>query len=156
MFATIGAWLAEKAIFGRIGAFLKAIPLWAYAVLAGVVLLVVVYHQGKTTGAATVTATAVKEHSARVAEARTDEHTAQAVTDRIGARVAAADDATTEFVRNKMKDMSDAIAAIPAAPAGGPTPVFDTDGVSASLNAVVDRANRAAEAADAPGGTDPH
>ena len=124
------------------------------AVLTGAYFLIRAH--GEQIGAANVTATATAQHTARVAEARTDEHTAQAVTDRIGARVAAADEATTEFVRNKMKDMSDAIAAIPAAPAGGPAPVFDTDSVSASLNAVVDRANRAAEAADATGGADAH
>jgi hypothetical protein len=122
------------------------------ALLGGVYFWI--YHTGEKAGGAKVTRQAEQQHLDRAAEAHTDQVIAQDVTDHIGARVAAADDATTNLLRNKMKEMSDVIAAIPPTPAGGPPPVLDTDGLSAPANAVIACANRTAEAADA--GTGPY
>lgn len=143
----------------------RAVPKWltssvamlidvaAALALAGGVYLYI-DHAGQEKGAAKVTAKVEQQHAARVTEARSDEQHAQAVTDRIGERVKRADDATTTFLRDKIKDLHDAIDATPPAVAGNPPPVLDTDRLSAPVNAVVDRANRAAETADAVTGTD--
>jgi hypothetical protein len=111
----------------------------------------IIYHRGSTAGAAKVEAKVEKAHAKTVAEARTDERQAQATVDVIGKRVAIADDKTTTLVRSKISEIHDALDATPGGPVGAtvPPPVFDGSGVRASLNAVVDSANRAADAADA-------
>jgi hypothetical protein len=119
------------------------------ALLGGIYALI--YHRGSTAGAAKVEAKAEKAHAATVAAARTDERQAQATVDAIGKRVAIADDKTTILVRSKLTEIHDALDSTPGAAAGAVAPPapFDTAGVRASLNAVVDDANRAADAADA-------
>lgn len=152
MFAIIGAWLAEKAIFGRIGAFLKAVPWWVWAILAALILLLVVYlhgeKAGETKGAAKIEKRDVAKHAATVAESAADTKKAQATTDAIGKRIARVDAATTDLVQAKLKEMTDAIA-VPAAPAGDPPARVDTRSLSASIDALVERANGQADAADA-------
>ncbi|MDY7525363.1 hypothetical protein [Sphingomonas sp. 10B4] len=152
MFATIGAWLAEKAIFGRIGAFLKALPWWVYAILAALILLLVVYlhgeKAGETKGAAKIEKRDVAADARTVAESKADTTKAQTTTDAIGKRMARVDAATTDLVQAKLKEMTDAIA-IPAPPAGDPPARVDTRSLSASFDALVERANGQADAADA-------
>jgi len=135
-------WAAK--LFGWVAPLLALI-----ALLGGIYAFI--YHRGSTAGAAKVEAKAEKANAKTVAEARTDERQAQATVDAIGKRVAKADDQTTILVRSKIKDIHDALDATPGGPAGAavPPPVFDGSGVRASLNAVVDSANRAADAADA-------
>ncbi len=100
-------------------------------------------------GAAQNEARHVAAHTAEVAINRADEQHAQAATDRIVTRYVHADEATTTALRNRIKELNDAIAAVPAPVAGAQPPAYDTGRVSASLNAGVDRANRAAALADA-------
>jgi 2',3'-cyclic-nucleotide 2'-phosphodiesterase (5'-nucleotidase family) len=126
-----------------------AVPVIAVAALLGSIYAII-YHRGSTAGAAKVEARQEKAHAKTVAEARSDERQAQATVDMIGKRVAIADDKTTTLVRSKITEIHDALDATPGAAAGSAAPaVFDTGGVRASLNAVVDSANRAADAADA-------
>lgn len=131
--------------------------IFGWAVPALVVILLIggaialIYHKGSVAGGAKVQVQAEKAHAKTVAEARADERQAQATVDAIGKRVAAADDKTTILVRSRITEIHDALDATPGAAAGSATPpaAFDTAGVRASLNAVVDDANRAADAADA-------
>lgn len=109
-----------------------------------------IYHRGEKAGGAKAEAKAEKAHAKTVADARADEHRAQIVVDAIGKRVAKADDQTTTLVRSKISEIHDALDATPGDAPGNASPaVFNGDGVRASLNAVVDSANRAADAADA-------
>jgi hypothetical protein len=128
--------------------------------LAGLALFVglvagvigVIYHKGETAGGAKVGVKAEKAHAKTVGEARTDERQAQATVDAIGRRVAIVDEKTTALVRSKLSEIHDALDATPGAAAGNataPAVAFDTVGVRNSLNAVIDDANGAADAADA-------
>lgn len=131
-----------------------AIPILAAIALAGGVVAVI-YHKGESAGGAKVEATQAKAHAETIAQARTDERKAQMTVDAIGKHVAAADDETTALVRSKITEIHDVLDATPgamvdAARGGtGPAIAFDTGGLRASLNTLVDGANRAAEAADA-------
>ena len=126
------------------------VPLLAVAALTGA-MIALVYHHGETAGGARLQAKTDAAHDKAVADAREDERKAQAVTDAIDHRVATADDQTTTLVRSKLTEIHDDLSSTSGAPAGGDAAarVFDDSGVRASLNALVDDANRAAEAADA-------
>ncbi|MDQ2763830.1 MAG: hypothetical protein M3Y22_10220 [Pseudomonadota bacterium] len=123
-----------------------AIALTAAAALWGVYALI--HRNGVQAGGAQVTAKVEQQHTARVAEARTDERAAQATTDRIGASVQRADDTTTAILRDQIEELHNAIDHPPVAAAGGPA-VIDTSVLTASLDRGIDRANRAAETTDA-------
>ncbi len=131
----------------------KGVPWEIWAAVLVVVMLTLGYchaeKTGETKGAAKVEAKHEKAHTAAVADARADEHAAQATTDRIGARVARTDDATTEYLRNQLEEAHREIDAAHAATATSPAVPVDTARVSASLDALIDRANGAAGAADA-------
>ena len=137
-------WLKGLSLVEKLGGLLLFAGL-----VAGVIA--VIYHKGETAGTAKVKAQAEAAHSKTITEARSDERQAQVVVDAIGKRAAAADEKTTTLVRSRMTEIHDALDATPTTPAGSPAPAapFDTGGVRASLNAVVDDANRAADAADA-------
>ncbi|GHH09436.1 hypothetical protein GCM10008023_06110 [Sphingomonas glacialis] len=133
-------------------AFLKAVPWWIWAILAALILLLAVYlhgeKAGETKGAAKIEKRDIAAHAMTVAESKADTTAAQTTTDAIGKRMARVDAATTDLVRSKLKEMSDAIA-VPAAPAGDPPARVDTRSLSASIDALVERANGQADAADA-------
>lgn len=133
-------------------AFLKSPPWWVWAILAALVLLLVVYlhaeKAGETKGAAKIEKRDVAAHAKTVAESKADTTKAQTTTDAIGKRMARVDAATTDLVQAKLKEMTDAIA-VPAAPAGDPPARVDTRSLSASVDALVERANGQADAADA-------
>jgi type III secretory pathway component EscV len=133
-------------------AFLKSLPWWVWAILAALILLLVVYlhgeKAGETKGAEKTEKRDVKAHAKTIAESTADTKKAQTTTDAIGSRMARVDVATTDLVRAKLKDMNDAIA-VPAAPAGDPPARVDTRSLSASVDALVERANGQADAADA-------
>lgn len=133
-------------------AFLKILPWWVWALLAALILLLVVYlhgeKAGETRGAAKIEKRDGAVHAKTVAESKADTAVAQTTTDAIGSRMARVDAATTELVRAKIKDISDAIA-VPAPPAGDPPARVDTRSLSASVDALVERANGQADAADA-------
>ena len=127
-----------------------AVPLLVVAALMGGAIALS-YHRGETAGGAKATAKTVAAHAEAVAAARDDERKAAAVADAIGRRVAIADDHTTTLVRSRITEIHDALASTPGAPVAGNAvaPVFDAGGVRASLNTLVDGANRAADTADA-------
>ena len=113
--------------------------------------MALIYHRGETAGSAKVEAKAEAMHAKAVTDARNDERKAAAVADAIGRRVAIADDQSTAVVRSKITEIHHDLASSSNSPGVGDAlpRQFDTGGVRASLNALVDDANRAAEAADA-------
>ena len=115
------------------------------ALLAGVYFLI--HHDGEKKGAAMVTAKVEREHAARVVEAQADTMKAQATADAIGATTQHSNALATEFARAQIEELRNATT-LPPAPAGAPAPVVDGVRIDASVNALIDRAGRAAEDAD--------
>jgi len=115
------------------------------AVLGGVYAWI--YHSGEKAGGAKIAAKVEKQHAKTVAEAVADTGKAQVAADAINAHVKRIDQQTTDLVTAKIKETNDAIDA--TTPVGGAPAVLDTQRLSASINALVDRANGEAEAADA-------
>jgi hypothetical protein len=111
-----------------------------------------IYHKGENAGSAKVEARTEKAHTAAVADARKDERAAQATTTRIADRTVKIDAATTAYANNEIGKIHAILAATPDGPVAAPV---DTPSVSASLDAIIDRANRAADAADAGPEVDP-
>ena len=120
-------------------------------ILALIAAIWAIRRGGEKAGAARVTQTIERQRADRVAEARADERTAATVSDSISRRVARADDLSTEAVKATIKDLRDAIDAVPPAPAGAPAPAAPVDSLRDTLNAGIARANRAADAATAGG-----
>ncbi|CAN5579321.1 hypothetical protein BH10PSE14_BH10PSE14_06970 [soil metagenome] len=151
------AWLAKKAIFARLGSFLKSIPWQIWLALIAVAALTLGYchaeRTGEKKGAAKVEAKVEKAHAATIAQAKADTATMQTTTDRIAARAVRIDDATTAYAQTKIGELHAAIDSAPSGPAAAPV---DTARVSASLDDLIAHANGAADAADAQPGTDPH
>lgn len=127
----------------------------ARLIVAGVVLLAIIAalamirRGGERAGAAKVEQRVEREHGARVAEARADERTAGDVAASIERRVARADDISTAAVQATVKDLHDAIDAVPPSADGAALPAAPVERLRDLLNAGIDRANRAGEAADA-------
>jgi hypothetical protein len=112
-------------------------------VLAVVAIVATVFHKGETSGAAAVTVKAAKEHGAAVTDARADERAAGDVAASIAGSVARSDALTDTLVKTTIKDLRDALSAVPPAAAGEPLPAAPVDRLRDSLNAGIDRANRA-------------
>jgi len=106
---------------------------------------------GRRAGEAKVTQQVERQHADRVAEARADERAAAVVSSSISRRVARADDLSTQAVKATIKDLRDAIDTVPPAVAGAPAPAAPVDRLRDTLNADIDRANRAASAAGPAG-----
>ena len=127
----------------------------ARIIVGGLVLLTIVAAiawirlGGEKAGATKVEHRVEREHSARVAEARTDERTAGDVAAAIERRVTRSDDLSTAALQATVKDLRDAIDAVPPAAAGAAPPPAPVDSLRDTLNAGIDRANRAAAPADA-------
>jgi hypothetical protein len=119
------------------------------AVIAALSIIYAIYHHGETAGSAKVTAKTEQRHTAAVAEARTDERAANDAAASIAKHVARADDLSTAALQTTIKDLRNALDAVPPAPAGAPVPAAPVDGLRDSLNAGIARANRAADAAEA-------
>ena len=117
------------------------------ALLAGVYCWI--YGRGAASGAAKVTAKVAIEHSAAIAVGHHDERAAQANAGAIGAAAARSNQNATAFAQSKIEEMHHAINAVPTAPAGAAPARVDSGNLSASLDALIDHANRAADAADA-------
>lgn len=116
------------------------------AIVAGVALI---RRGGETAGAAKVTVKNERAHSASVAEARTDERSASDTTAAIARSVNRSDALADAYVKSTIKDLRDALDAVPPTVPGVPLPAAPVDRLRDSINAGIDRANRAAEAADA-------
>ena len=106
-----------------------------------------IHHDGEKKGAATVTAKVERDHAARVVEAQADTAKAQTTADAIGATTRHSNELATQFARAQIEELRNATT-LPPAPAGAPAPVVDGVRIDASLNALIDRAGRAAETAD--------
>jgi hypothetical protein len=120
----------------------------ALVVLALLAAVWAIRRGGEKAGEAKVTAKVERERTERIVEARADERAASVVADSISRRVTRADDLSTAAVRGTIKDLRDALDAVPPAPAGAPTPAAPVDSLRDQINASIDRANRAADAAD--------
>jgi len=134
-------WAAR--LFGWAMPFLVALALIGAAIAF-------IYHRGATAGGARVEQKTEAAHAKAVAETRDDDRKTAAIAAAIDHRVAVADDQTTLLVRSKITEIHDDLSK-PGDVAGGnaAAPVFDAGGVRTSLNALIDHANRAADAADA-------
>lgn len=119
------------------------------AIVAGVAWI---RSRGETAGAARVTATNAAAHTARVAEARSDERRAATVTQSIAARTVRIEAQTDAYVETMIKDLHDALADVPAAAPGAALPAAPVERMRDSLNAGIARANRAGGDAGAAGG----
>lgn len=108
---------------------------------------------GEQSGAAKVTQAVEQQRAGHLAEARSDERAATAVSASISQRVSRADALSTAAVQATIKDLRDALDDVPPAVAGDPLPAAPVDRVRDSLNASIARANRAAGDADTAGGT---
>ena len=115
------------------------------AVLGGIYFWI--HSDGEKKGAAKVTAKVERQRAERIAEAKADTTRAQATVDAIGATTRNSNRLATEFAQAQIKELRDATTVPPAA-AGDPAPVIDGVRIDASLNALLDRANGAGEAAD--------
>lgn len=127
-------------------------------IIAAVILLAIVAavwmirSGGERAGAAKVTQAGEQQRAGRLAEARSDERAATAVSASISQRVSRADALSTAAVQATIKDLRDALDAVPPAVAGDPLPAAPVDRVRDSLNASIARANRAAGDADTASG----
>ena len=126
-----------------------------WLIIGGLILLAVlaamlaVRRGGEKAGEAKITTKVERQHAERVAEARADERAASDVSASISRRVSRADDLSTIAVQATIKDLRNALDAVPPAPAGADLPAAPVDGLRDELNASIDRANRAADATDA-------
>ncbi|HEX8484667.1 hypothetical protein [Sphingomonas sp.] len=120
------------------------------AALLLIIVAALIYRTGSGAGAAKVEARVERDHGTRVAEARTDERAAAVSAVAIGATTARRSAAFDDYVLTSIKEMRDALAAVPPAPAGAPLPAAPVDSLRDQLNAGIARANRAAEPAGAP------
>jgi Flp pilus assembly protein CpaB len=118
----------------------------AIAIVAGVVLI---RRGGEAAGAAKVTASAEKTHTAAVTAARSDERAAATVAQSIAARTVRIDAQTDAYVQSTIKDLRDALSDVPPAAADAALPAAPVERLRDSLNASIDRANRAGDAASA-------
>jgi hypothetical protein len=120
-----------------------AIAAGAALLLIGVVALI--YWTGAGAGAAKVATRVQREHGQRVAEARTDERVAATTTAAIGVSAARRSAAIDDYVLTSIKEIRDALAAVPPAAAGDPLPAAPVDRLRDQLNVGIARANRAAD-----------
>jgi hypothetical protein len=130
----------------------KAIA-WALLALAivGVTAAAIawIYGSGRDAGADQVRVAGAKKHDQAVAETRQDERTAVDVARAIDARTARAEALTDAQLQTTIEDLRNDLEAVPPALTGATLPAAPVDGVRDTLNAAIDRANRAGEAPDA-------
>jgi hypothetical protein len=120
----------------------------ALAIAGAAALAVVLIHKnGEQAGAATAALQGERVRQRRIAEARADERTAAQAAQSIADRTARADAVTDVVLEHTIKDLRDALDAVPATPAacaGGELPAAPVDRLRDLLNAGIARANRAA------------
>lgn len=116
--------------------------------LALLVAIWAIRRAGEKAGEAKVTTKVEREHAERLGEARADERAASVAADSISRRVTRADELSTAAVQATVKDLRNALDAVPPAPAGAPAPDAPVDSLRDQINAGIDRTNRAADAAE--------
>jgi hypothetical protein len=130
----------------------------ARLIIGAVILLAIVaaawmiHRGGEQDGAAKVTQASEQQRVGRLAEARSDERAATAVSASISQRVSRADALSTAAVQATIKDLRDALDAVPPAVAGDPLPAAPVERLRDQINASITRANRAAGDADTASG----
>lgn len=120
--------------------------LFALAIATG---LYVLYHHGEKAGAAKVEAKVEKAHAAAITDARHDERAAANASATIATSTAQQTIASAAVTHYIVKELHDAIDAVPPAAPGAALPAAPVDSLRASLNTGIAGANRAADAADA-------
>ncbi len=135
---------ARAARFGAtsIGVLAIAVVVWGAITL--------VYRSGSAAGGAKVTTKVNAQRAEHVAQARTDERKATAVTIAIADRTARADALSETLLRTTIQDLRDALDSTPPAAAGAAPPVVPVDRLHDDLNAAIARANGSAGAPFAP------
>jgi hypothetical protein len=129
-------------LFGWVSPLLALIGLCAAA-------YALIYHAGEKTGGAKVTAEVTRQHDQAVADSRQDERAVASTSSAIGTSVAEKNTAASNSATAAQETIHAQISALPSAPLGGVVPsAADTGVLDASLDTLVDRANRAAAAAD--------
>lgn len=125
--------------------------------IAGVLALLAaiwaIYHRGEGAGGAKVTHQAEQQHGERIVEARTDERAATAAAAATGSQALARADAAVAALRLEEQRINNALDAVPPPVPGAALPAAPTSVLAAPVNALIARANRAADAADPAGGT---
>ena len=119
--------------------------------LALLVAVWAIFQRGETAGAAKVTQKVEREHAERVVESRGDERTAAATAASIANNTIAAEAKTDALVQATIGDLRNALDQVPPAVPGAALPPAPAVVLAQGVNAVIDRANRAADdAAAAP------
>lgn len=109
-----------------------------------------VYRSGSAAGGAKVTTKVARQSAEHVAQARTDERKATAVTIAIADGTARADALSAALLRTTIQDLRDALDSTPPAAAGAAPPVVPVDRLHDDLNAAIARANGSSGAAATP------
>ena len=152
MIGGMTAWLVARKISPGLARVLAigAVALGALAIAAAIVACTIaaIYGRGERAGAAKVEVKARAEHGRRVAEARQDERAAAGAAAVIERRTRTATTSADVALAKHVQEIDDALASIPPAAAGAPPPAAPVGSLLDTLNAGIDRANRAADAAD--------
>lgn len=118
-------------------------------VVALLIAIGIIHHKGEAAGEAKVTAKVERQHAAAVTDARVDERAATAAAAAVGSQSMAKTDAAIAALQLEEKRIHDVLDAVPPAEPGAALPPAPVGVLAASVNAGIDRANGAADAADA-------
>lgn len=130
---------------------------WSVVVIGVLILVGIIgasyaltYRSGSAAGGAKVTTKVAKQSAEHVAQARTDERKAAAVTIAIADGTARADALSETLLRTTIQDLRDALESTPPAAAGAAPPVVHVDRLHDDLNQAIARANGSAGSSAAP------
>lgn len=126
----------------------RAIAIAVVALLLGAALFTA-HRKGERAGADHVTMQVQRDHATAVAVARQDERAAGDASATIATSVAQQTVASAAVTHHIVEDLRNAIQSVPPAAAGDALPPAPVDSLRDTLNAGIDRANRAADAAEA-------
>lgn len=121
----------------------------ALLVLLVVAALVGAHRKGERAGADRVTVQVQRDHAAAVTVARQDERAAVDASATIATSVAQQTVASAAVTHHIVENLRHAIQSVPPAAAGDALPPAPVDSLRDTLNAGIDRANRAAATAEA-------
>lgn len=126
----------------------RAIAIGVVALLLGAALFTA-HQKGERAGADHVTVQVQRDHAAAVTVARQDERAADDASATIATSVAQQTVASAAVTHHIVENLRHAIQSVPPAAAGDALPPAPVDSLRDTLNAGIDRANRAADAAEA-------